>query len=322
MRLSGLNAVQFDRWENDARNKDVVMRILKHVYWRWVAGRSRAQAKKRQRDGYLYRIGDFEIEMPPGHNLELHQLRCPRYDHSLGDVAQVMSQKYPESIILDVGANVGDTAALIRTHSSNPIVCVEGCADFIPFLERNVVLLGANVSVLSSFLMPDDGSQPSSIVADGGTARVITGGVGRLNCSSTTLGNVMKQSEGRVGLLKTDLDGGDFGVLRSAMVEISKHKPVIFMEYMTDSDKAESEAIALVEAFENVGYVLFIVYDNSGRFLRSIERNATAQFKELNKYLDLSRRFAPHDLLYLDVCLFHRDDNDLFMALREIEYCR
>ena len=84
-----------------------------------------------------YRIGSVELELPLSHELPFYRHDHPRYDRQLGAIAAELGGP-----VVDVGANVGDTAAAIRAESGVPILCVEGDPRFFALLERNARMIG------------------------------------------------------------------------------------------------------------------------------------------------------------------------------------
>jgi len=54
--------------------------------------------------------------------------------------------KYPSGTIVDIGANIGDTAAIISTHARpNKLILIEGSDYFFDILVRNVSQLPGNI---------------------------------------------------------------------------------------------------------------------------------------------------------------------------------
>ena len=84
-----------------------------------------------------YRIGSVELELPLSHELPFYRHDHPSYDRQLGAIAAALGGP-----VVDVGANVGDTAAAIREESGVPILCVEGDPTFFDLLERNAAKIG------------------------------------------------------------------------------------------------------------------------------------------------------------------------------------
>ena len=60
-----------------------------------------------------YKIGRFELVLPSDHALEMYQTKWKLYDWILGEISRLVFCKYPDATVVDVGANVGDSAALI-----------------------------------------------------------------------------------------------------------------------------------------------------------------------------------------------------------------
>ena len=58
--------------------------------------------------------------------IEPHGHWFPHYRENLGRLAAAVERKYPGRGFIDVGANAGDNAAIVRAHSSLPILCIEG----------------------------------------------------------------------------------------------------------------------------------------------------------------------------------------------------
>ena len=140
-----------------------------------VAGRARLKAAIQARRILVrlgdptvrYRVGAVELELPLSHELPFYQHDHPRYDRQLGAIAAELGGP-----VVDIGANVGDTAAAIRAESDVPILCVEGDPRFFALLERNarVTRTASSSSARSSKVPHAVGSS-----VDVGTANVVEG---------------------------------------------------------------------------------------------------------------------------------------------------
>ena len=71
------------------------------------------------------RVGKFDILMPSAHPLPKLFERQPYRDLSIGIAAKYLGKKYPHAAVLDIGANVGDSAAHIATYCGNDLILVE-----------------------------------------------------------------------------------------------------------------------------------------------------------------------------------------------------
>ena len=82
-------------------------------------------------------IDGMELELPISHNLPFYRKKYPLYDTALARLAKKLDQSSPLGSCIDVGANVGDTAVLLRGAGSFPILAIEADAGFFAILERN-----------------------------------------------------------------------------------------------------------------------------------------------------------------------------------------
>lgn len=103
-----------------------------------------------------YQIGRHQIVLPRGHTLDHFRSRWQRYDQTLEDIAFIVHEKYPDATVIDVGANVGDTAAVICARQDLPVLAIEGNSRFIPYLRENARRLGPHVEVLECFVGPPE----------------------------------------------------------------------------------------------------------------------------------------------------------------------
>ena len=84
------------------------------------------------------RVGNFLLSAPSGHILAQVQATQPFRDLAIGLVARELARKYPGETFVDIGANIGDTAAVMATYSPSPIIAVEPSDFYHPFLMKNV----------------------------------------------------------------------------------------------------------------------------------------------------------------------------------------
>jgi FkbM family methyltransferase len=270
-----------------------------------------------------YVVGPYRLAIPDDHRIGDIRRKWKRYDVALGDIARAVAGKYPAATAIDIGANVGDSAALIRMHQTMPVLCIEGNPEFLPWLRRNLEVLGENVEIEPCFVADDEsGIVPSDIETAGGTAsvnRAVRAGTPDGSIRTRSLGSIVREhprfSDPR--LLKVDTDGLDFRILRLSRGFLADARPVIFFEYYLDADDgAAGEALAAVESLASIGYHRHLVYDNFGNFLVSID--AVERFAELNAYLASNRRHG-RAVYYFDVCSFHDVDTDLCEQIRRHE---
>jgi FkbM family methyltransferase len=101
-------------------------------------------------------IGRYRIRLSLNSRLLHYKSAFPLYDTALGRIAAILRAKYPRLHAIDIGANVGDTCALIRQCDEISVLCVEGDPTLLPILTENVGRLGPGVVIEPSFVGPED----------------------------------------------------------------------------------------------------------------------------------------------------------------------
>ena len=273
------------------------------------------------KDDKVYRIGRFELILPADHALDQYQQHFRLYDRLLGEIARLLVAKYPDAAAIDIGANVGDTAALLCREQDMPILCIEGHPQFVSYLRRNLERLPPCIEVAECLVGARAGSVPlADLHARDGTAALQPGAqvaAGAPSLAVRRLAEILAEHPrfGGARLLKTDTDGADFEILLSSLDVIRKHRPVLYFEYdPTLRVQGTREATEVVAALTAEGYRYFLVFDNYGNFMTCIEQDAADRFGELDRYL-LSHLLFGRRVHYLDVCAFSADDEDLCRAL-------
>jgi FkbM family methyltransferase len=277
------------------------------------------QAKK-------YKVANHEILLPIDHMLDRYQSRWKRYDTVLGNISRIVFTKYSNSTAIDIGANVGDSAALINKYVNVPILCIEGHSDFIPFLKHNASIIG-NIQVAPYFIGEDDQTVSlDSVSSKGGTASItsaITSENPENNIKLKSLKSILDAYPQfrQPKLLKIDCDGFDFEIILDSIETIKSLRPVICFEYdISFRSSGINEAISTIDKLIETDYSHFLIYDNFGNYLISIDYNVRDRFDDLNHCLKCNRyQSGEVAIYYLDVYAFHRYDYDLFIEARKME---
>ncbi len=97
------------------------------------------------------KVGRFEIFLNYGHSLPRIMEKHPEYAMNFLRLAEKMFEKYPQLKAIDVGANVGDTLALLKTAGVGETACIEGDGAYFEILKRNAVQF-SKVSIFQEFL--------------------------------------------------------------------------------------------------------------------------------------------------------------------------
>lgn len=261
-------------------------------------------------------VGNFELMANEAHTIDRHLKRHVEYSRNLPRIARFLSEKWTNFGIIDIGANIGDTVALLRSEGvDNTIYCVEPVSGYFDLLMHNaqqfsnLKLFNFWLNEFSNKAVDDSKNRPLSIEIKNGTARQITNGK-TTQLETMTLDELIdNQLIANIKLLKIDTDGYDFKIIRGGMNFIKQQKPVLFFEYdavyLADNKEDGWATLALLRDVAHYEQALY--YDNFGRFLCSFSLKNERLAKQLFRYMQANKGAFP----YFDVCLFHENDTDL-----------
>ena len=276
---------------------------------------------KRKRSGnILVRVGRYKLWANADHTIEQHLTNHKYYSRNLPRIAKYMEHKYPQYAIIDVGANIGDTIALLRSEGVNQqVYLIEGEASYYKLLQKNLPQFDG-AEAYQTFLGENNSVKQGGVEAARGTAKLNTR-TGQTTEIKKLDDLVNEHAFKNVKLLKIDTDGFDFQILRGSFDFIRNHKPVLFFEY---------DAVYLVEQGEHgtktlddllaLGYNKIIYYDNFGKMLLSTTLSNRQLVEQLYIYMSRNDGAFP----YFDVCAFHKNDDALAdeVIKEEMEFYR
>jgi FkbM family methyltransferase len=240
-------------------------------------------------------------------------------DHPWMDTVLVRALRHARSgkdvMVIDVGANVGDTYALLDPATSARFLCVEGNPKFHKLLMENTSK-ARNVIVHCGFVGDRNSAVGAEVVTQAhGTSYLAPEGeaIGgkREPCVTVlTLDCLVSRYPGcrGVDLLKIDTDGYDYKVLRGARQTILGARPIIVFELSPPYIMAQGEDVLSVFRFlRELGYRKALFYDNTGYPLVELSTDAIREISGLVGYALIS------DKVYYDVVLFHGGEGDGFL---------
>jgi FkbM family methyltransferase len=260
-----------------------------------------------------YAIGDFTLRIPLSHQLPRIRSRYPTYGINQATLTSYLIQKYPDLSAIDVGANIGDTVALWRAVGDFPVLAIEPSKLYLRLLRLNAQALG-HVTVQDALIGESDGDARLRIQERRGTARVIPGEQTRRVTRLTSL-VAMHPAFHRAKLVKIDTDGSDGQVILGGREWIAEAKPTIFFEFAPLATLGgRRPLLEAVELLLSLGYCSLMFYDNVGEFALTVQASERERIEEL-----YAHALAWGDERYWDVAAFHRDDEDVAIALRSHE---
>ncbi len=264
----------------------------------------------------VYRIGNIPLQLRLSHQLPYYRRRFPQYSSNIGRIGAAIQQKYPDMSLIDIGANVGDTVAIVRELAHFPILCIEGSPTYLPSLQLNVGEL-ADVEIEAAYVGGESGIVAASARSLGGTGYLAIGDSDAETVLLRSLDDIVLRHPRFASskLVKSDTDGMDCQILAGAAGYLAEVRPVLFFEYDPDlTARAGASAIRVFDVLRAAGYRHALVYENTGDLILLLD------LEEDQLVADLDGFFSGHDgLRYADICAFHATDSDLALSLREQE---
>lgn len=264
-----------------------------------------------------YKLGGSEILLPLAHNLPLIRSAFPQYSTNIARVCGFVSEKYPDLHLIDIGANIGDTVAIVREFSQCPILCVEGNEYYFNILSENIRRAKfRSVEAVRAFVATYSGEIKGQLISVGGTAHFVEDTTNPVNAIklSHLLDDFPEFQTPK--LLKIDTDGFDCSILRSELEWLGERTPVIFFEYDPFFFRGQLyDGTRIFEDLSRVGYSSAIFYDNFGDYLTSVDLQRDTQI-----LVDLQRYYIGRGgQQYADVAVFHGEDRDIAERIRTEE---
>lgn len=265
---------------------------------------------KRGKKTATVKVGKFDILMP-GNNVQLVNYTIyPDLNIQLGRLAAAVCGKYPQMTAVDVGANVGDTIAVLKSAVNIPVIAVEGDDISYRYLEKNVSQF-SGVSLVKTFL--SDKPQEAMVNFDKGgwNATIIPDERGTARVSFKTLDEVISSGgfeNAAIKLLKVDVEGFDTIVLRGAADTIQKQKPILFFEYNRVNMKAiREDGLSTILSFAKNGYNKIAFFDHKGTLVVATEMKNEEVITYMHEYISSEKNLMG----YYDIAIFHELDNEL-----------
>lgn len=273
-------------------------RVRRRIGW---AIRDLAPNRKVVRD-----VQGVRLTLPWSHRLPDYAKVSPEYGQNLVGLAALLKVDDRPVGVIDVGANVGDSALQILAATDARVLCVEADAYFLEFLELN---LGsdARAAIEPSLLTvgaDDDGSAKAPVRAAGTTR--FEPGESAETLPSVSIDELRRRHPDFAGtrLVKSDTDGYDV-VLVPALAEAwAESRPVLFFEYdHALSRVAGNDPLAVWTALAALGYTSVAVWDNGGRPLGQLPIYEVAAAASV-----LDTPIGPRAQHFWDVAVVHGKD--------------
>lgn len=261
------------------------------------------------------RVQGVELLLPRRHPLPFYAFDGSPYGQNLVALADLLAPAREGLTMLDVGANIGDSAVqVLDAVGGGHVVCVEPDERWLWYLERNVGRF-TETWIEPSLLLPEGESATLKAVRyKAGTTR-FEHSPERSDASALTPTQLKERYPvlQNVRLIKSDTDGYDVSLVPALATVFAASRPVLFFEYdprLTSEAAPHENPAAVWGRIAAEGYSYVAVWDNRGLRLGSAPIDA---LPDLSKALE-SRSSGE----YWDVAAAHRDDAPGLAALRSL----
>jgi FkbM family methyltransferase len=258
-------------------------------------------------------VAGLPLVLPPEHDLPFYQRRDPTYDAYAEQLVAGLAAGVERMLVVDVGANVGDTAVACLGAAPNvDVVAVEGSSVFASYLRRNTEAYGDRCRVVEAFLGPVTGVTDRGYIATGAST-------GRFASNAET-GQAVDDFVSPEELLdlagdgydevtwKSDIDGLDIHMLVQHWKVIDGRCDTLWFEFDPASTLGDRDDPArLVELLAASGRKV-AAYDNLGRRIVTLEggRAVATGLSSLVGWLQ-DQRQGHVAVPYLDLWAFSAD---------------
>lgn len=266
------------------------MQTLLHRVARHLQYELRRVALRTTHRDQRYAIEGTPVVLPPEHRLPYFQAVFPSYDRYFLPILRALAADR-KVLLIDVGANVGDTAvAALSAAGTIDVVAVEGNPCFVGYLRRNIAPFAPRVTVVDRFVGPLD---PLATYAHNGstggfsTKADVPGGSTPTAAPATASGTAgttettgtqapdwvevptLLGDESRLTIWKSDTDGYDVPLAVTNWEVLHRRCDVLWLEYdptITQGDPAHVEELGrlLGESDRTVWF-----FDHVGRHMAS-----------------------------------------------------
>lgn len=262
-----------------------------------------------------YKVDGLKIFLPFSHNLPIYLSSYKDYAENLINIIRELSKNTKDLKLIDVGANVGDTVALIRKDLNIPILAIEPEIKYFDLLKRNTSQY-EGVKCEKVYLGDKNKFSNLQLEVKEGTAYLEKASNKKSRIRIHKLDSLLDKNRefSDAKMLVTDTDGFDYLILKGARKYLKKVKPVIFLEFDPNALNryGRQSGIKLMNYLADLGYEKALFYDNFGKYLLSLGLSDKGLIKDLHDYVLENRR-----VYFYDICIFHKKDQLLYKKVKD-----
>jgi FkbM family methyltransferase len=237
-----------------------------------------------------FQYGRFSMKCDSSHRLPVILKALPNFGRNLADVVVALGVQEP--YVIDIGANIGDTAILLaRFAPGAKVLCIEGDSRFMSYLNCNTGQID-RVTIAEAILSDRSAQVSGEFVTENGTSHVVLGEGSNVLQVEMLDGLLTAYPEFSCpDMIKIDTDGFEPAILRGAQAVLALSKPVVFYEWHPDlyhiaGEDDTDHADFLME----LGYDGFMIFANTGELLMRVLRPSHDILKSLAQFSRARRR--------------------------------
>lgn len=259
-------------------------------------------------------IQGVRMTLPWSHRLPDYTRGDSPYGQNLVQLARLLTTDDGPVVVIDIGANVGDSALQIAAATDAEVVCVEGDPYYLDFLTTNTAG-DARFHIEPALLVPDQAEGAMRPVRAGGTTRFVAAEAS--DSAPTVTAAELRRRHActeRLRLVKSDTDGYDVALVPILARAWTDRRPALFFEYdLGLSRLAGFDPLQVWDDLAGLGYAHVAVWGNGGHPLWRCDIGSMARASAV---LDAPR--ARYEPTYWDVAVVHDEDTVAVEAIAEL----
>lgn len=246
----------------------MIKQLLKRGY-RYIR---KLRAIKRYRN---FKIDGFKMDMGENHSLPDNMNTFPMYDRFvpfLGILADKIKTA-DNHIIIDIGANVGDTVAALIKHTDANVICVEPTKQFYDLCEKNINSFGEEYSkrikLIQAYVAQQESEAYRSSITEGTAVKIKISNSSAAEAPTKTIPQIVRDigaNMHNISLIKVDTDGYDASCILSLGDSLKGVSPLLYWENQINNGEQCDKFIEMVGVLNDMSYECFFVFDNFGNF--------------------------------------------------------
>jgi FkbM family methyltransferase len=264
------------------------------------------------------KLGDSSLKLNLSHQLPLYYNSYPNYDRALPRICSFLEASEGHLTFIDVGANIGDSVALVARQTPGRFLCIEGDVNYFALLKTNTSSLGARAVCENVFLGEEERTTRVAFEKKEGSLKLSGTESEGVVVKLVPLDRVVEMHPEftTTNIVKVDTDGHDFKVLRGGAKLIQGSRPLLFVEFVPDLlSRNGDNPSALFPFLASLGYEYCLSYDNFGHPLFRFNIRDDARVQSMISSVD------EKTIYYYDIVFVHKTKRDL-TRLFDLELAR